>query len=254
MLVFDLETGPVDDEILVPLCPEFEPPPRPGVFDPASVKCGNIKDQAKIDAKIIEAAAAHQAAAANYEKNVAAARDNHLADFRSKAALSPITGRVLAIGFKNHKGARVEDGGGDEAVLIAKFWDSYLRCKKRLGTDGPLRMAGWNIHGFDLPFLVRRSWLLGVTIPSTIRDQQGRYWDGLFIDLMVRFAVGAWKENVKLDLAAKFFGVGAKPDGVNGGDFARLWFGTAAEKEQAVSYLLNDLDMTAKVAERMGIV
>ena len=50
-------------------------------FDPAEVKTGNIKDPEKVAAKIAEAEA------------------NHRRDFIDRAALDPLTGRVVAIGL-----------------------------------------------------------------------------------------------------------------------------------------------------------
>ena len=70
-IVFDLETGPLAESELSALLPPF---------DPAEVKTGNLKDPAKIAEKIAEAEA------------------NHRRDFIERAALDPLTGRVVAIG------------------------------------------------------------------------------------------------------------------------------------------------------------
>lgn len=61
MLCFDIETCPLSEEVVLAAAGEFIPPPHPGEFDPGSVKLGNLKDQAKIEAKIAEARAAHEA-------------------------------------------------------------------------------------------------------------------------------------------------------------------------------------------------
>ena len=71
-IVFDVETGPLAESELSALLPPF---------DPAEVKTGNLKDPAKIAEKIAEAEA------------------NHRRDFFDKAALDPLTGRVIAIGM-----------------------------------------------------------------------------------------------------------------------------------------------------------
>jgi hypothetical protein len=62
------------------------------------------------------------------------------------------------------------------------------------------------------------------------------------------------RDYVKLDLLAKFFGVGAKTEGVKGADFAKLWFGTKEEHAKAVEYHKNDLVITAAVARKMGLM
>ena len=71
-IVFDVETGPLAESELSALLPPF---------DPAEVKTGNLKDPAKIAEKLAEAEA------------------NHRRDFIERAALDPLTGRVIAIGM-----------------------------------------------------------------------------------------------------------------------------------------------------------
>ena len=70
MIVFDIETGPLPEDQLRPLCPEFFPPPAPGEFDPDAVKCGNIGGpmSEKGRAKIKDAQAAHKTLVADYSR------------------------------------------------------------------------------------------------------------------------------------------------------------------------------------------
>ncbi len=248
MLIFDIETGPLSDEQLATLAPEFIPPPHPGQFDPASVKIGNLKDQAKIDAKIIEAKELHAAEVASWEKNVPLLKAAKFASFQDKAALDATTGRIVAIGYQSGDGKVViDDGGGDEAKLIAGYWQKQQKVRGQ-----QRKLVGANILGFDLPFLVRRSWILGVDVPGNVRN--GRYFDSCFIDLRDVWLCGQkWGEcPSSLDVMARALGCGSKNG--HGGDFAKLWFGSAEEKQQAVAYLLNDLAMTAAVAVKLGVV
>lgn len=73
-ICFDIETGPLPETELAAMVP---------AFDPAEVKTGNLKDRDKVAAKIAEAEA------------------NHRREFIERAALDPLTGRVLAIGLLN---------------------------------------------------------------------------------------------------------------------------------------------------------
>lgn len=256
MLIFDIETGPLDLETIKKFAPAFQPPPHPGEFDPAAVKLGNLKDEARIKAKIDEARAAHQAAVAGYDVQVRHAEAEHVASALDRAPLSPVTGQVLAIGCwsATTKNTVVigEQNGMTEEEILAKFWGLYrsMREQKR-------PMVGVNIFGFDLPFLVRRSWILGVEIPPTVRD--GRYWDRLFVDLRDEWLLGQrWGDcESSLDHMARALGVGAKSDaaGCDGATFHKLWLsGDAAQRATARNYLINDLEMTRRVAERLGVV
>ena len=221
MIVFDIETGPLPDEQLSPLIPEF---------DPSEIKCGNLKDPEKIAAKIAEA------------------KELHEQEFVSKAALSAITGRVLAVGYQSIENGRVviDDGKGEERTLLTNFWQRYEKCRGERR-----RMVGHNCLSFDVPFMMRRSWTLDVAVPATVLDK-GRWLDtSVFGDTMSLWAAGG-RDFVKLDLLARAFGVGAKTDGVGGGDFHKLWHGTEQEKSKAIEYLKNDLEITARVAVKMG--
>ncbi len=220
MLAFDIETGPLPEDQLRDLLPPF---------DEAEVKLGNLKDPEKIQAKLAEAKA------------------NHESDWISKAALSPLTGRVIAIGFRNCETGQsvVEHCDGDEAELIVKFWKKYSQCR-----SAPRRMVGYNVHGFDVPFMVRRSWLLGVDVPRGLIEK-GKWIDSAtIVDLMQLWSIGG-QNWVKLDLLAKAFGLGGKTEGVDGSMFATLW---ESDREKAIEYLLRDVEITAELAVRMGVV
>ncbi len=243
-IVFDIETGPL---------PEFELTAMVPPFDPAEVKTGNLKDPEKIAAKLAEAEA------------------NHRRDFIERAALDPLTGRVLAIGtldirpdddsifarlFLNtpSPAPRPEPLPGvkgipgivlhleREADLLVEFW---AMCVRRDGCVN--RTIGFNTHLFDLPFLVRRSWKLGVPVPSGIRH--GRYWAEEMVDLRDIWQLGDRQARGSLDVIAKHLGAGVKNG--RGADFANYW---QTDRALAVEYLRHELELTAKVATALGVL
>lgn len=244
MIVFDIETGPIQDDELQSMMPPVEMPEHPGVFNPDAVRVGNLKDSTKILEKIAKAREDHEAAVARYDQDCELAKAAAWDKFKSGAALSPITGKVLAVGTNycmDRLGTRIISG--DERDILVEFWD-------RFACGISEKLIGWNIFGFDLPFLVRRSWKLNVKVPS-IRVGGDRYWSDRFIDLQQKFAAGLWNEKTSLDNAARFLGVGRKNG--HGSDFAKLWNGTEEERRQAVEYLENDLLLTLAIAERLGV-
>ena len=255
MLCFDIETCPLSEEVVLAAAGEFIPPPHPGEFDAGSVKLGNLKDQAKIEAKIAEARAAHEAAVSQHAQAVEQSRQSWVAEQMDRAPLSPITGRVLAIGYWSAtKQAAVIDHGGDrgcEVEMITNFWGQYRKMRQT-----SRRVVGVNIFGFDLPFLIRRSWILGIDDPPTIR-QDYRWWDKLFIDLREIWLLGQkWGDcPSSLDHMARSLGCGQKPEDCDGAQFHKLWLsGDPEQREKARQYLLNDLEMTWRVAERLGVI
>ena len=241
-IVFDIETGPLPQDILAGL---FEPY-VPMEFDPSSVKYGNTKDEGKRAAKLEEVRGKHL----ETELAKAFAKEQ---EFFGKAALNADTGQVLAIGYYwpgEDDEMIVGNDLTDEAGLLINFWSIATEAVK-----GRAAMVGHNITGFDLPFMVRRSWLLGVNVPAAVFGGSGgpalslntRYFSDSFIDTQRRWQLSTG-DYISLDRLSRAMGVGRKTG--DGADFARLW---AADRAAAVEYLRNDLRLTWSVARRMGV-
>ena len=215
-IVFDVETGPLAESELSALLPPF---------DPAEVKTGNLKDPAKIAEKIAEAEA------------------NHRRDLIERAALDPLSGRVIAIGMLDLETDKFFIiGHDDEARTLNEFWEA---ARGDMGRINPL--IGFNICNFDLPFLFRRSWKHRLLIPLGLR--RGRYWSDQIIDLRDAWQLGDRQARGSLDSIARHLGVGAKNG--DGKAFAELW---QSDRKSAEAYLRNDIELTAKIADALGVV
>lgn len=157
------------------------------------------------------------------------------------AALSPLTGRVLLIGVKPF-GAAPVILEGDETTILQQFW-------QMVGYAAEFEQwYGHHIHGFDLPFIIKRSWLHGIPVPmQTIMT--GRYInDRRFIDTMVAFQCGNKADGyISLDTVAKFFGFEGKTEDL-GPKFAEVY---ATDKPRAIAYLTRDLELVEGISGRM---
>lgn len=250
MLTFDIETGPLSEAALRKKWshPEFV---GPGEFAPGSVKVGNIKDSVKQAEKIESARLAHEAAKSTARADYDREREAKWREYVSRAALSASTGRVLAIGYHSAQSGKTIVHGEQqtEAELLSGFWAQFLRMRK-----AGRKVVGFNSHSFDLPFLFRRSWMLGVDVPATARS--GRYLDPLFVDLREVWLCGQrWNDcESSLNHVADCLGVGSKLDDVTGADFSRLWFGSPDERANAIEYLRQDVVLTYAVAVKLGVV
>jgi len=202
-VVFDIETGPVSQEMLELAMPQFEAP-------------ANFKDPLKIEAAI-------------------AAKKT---DWLTSAALSPLTGRVIAIGVIEPGAGFGYIAGDDEAQILRRFWTKLLQHSQ-------LPVIGFNIAHFDIPFLLRRSFKHGVTPVPCFR---GRYLSDRFVDLMQVWQCGDYKELISLNALAKFLGAGEKTG--SGADFARLW---ETDRQLALEYLRKDCELVVACAQKMGI-
>jgi hypothetical protein len=260
---FDTETGPRPLEEIECFyeAPVYQKPEALPPWDESMVKWGNAKREELRKQKREEQFAAYEAKLANEVTE----QENHKAEWTAKAAahksawlekaaLSPVTGRVLLIGVLVGGKPWFIDGP-DEAKNLEAFWQFV---DERLSSKSPL--IGHNSNFFDLPFLVRRSWYLGVSVPREVR--QGRYWNPLFRDTMEQWNCGA-RDYVKLNVLGQFFGVGQKTEGIEGKDFSKLWFGQmpaeqwgspAEQRAKAMEYNGQDLLLTAAVAAKMGML
>lgn len=198
--IFDIETGPLPDAQLDALTPPFSAP-------------ANYKDPEKISSWQAEAKAR----------------------WKERAALSAMTGKVLAIGYQGVLNAPNVDAR-DESVMIRRFWDE-LRFAESL--------VGFCCRSFDIPFLVQRSFILGIPVPVTLFE--GRYLSRDIIDLQeVWLCFSREREGASLDAVCRACGIGGKTG--SGADFARLF---ATDKEAALRYLKDDIELTWKLSERL---
>ena len=172
------------------------------------------------------------------------------AEFQERAALSAVTGQVVAIGLRSCKGVKILVG--DETEVIKAFWSLYGKA-----TADKRRMVGHNIGGFDIPFLIRRSYILGIDVPAGILIN-GRFLNDTFTDTMSVWSCGNNQDRISLDTLSRALGGHGKPggeDACTGATFAKLYLsGNPEDKAKATAYLESDLENTWTVAERMGLL
>jgi hypothetical protein len=237
-IYFDIETAPLPEKEILAMageCPIQDLPP----FNEADVKCGNMKDQVKIAEKISKAREDY----ARKILEVNASREEWVAEKIEKAALSPLTGWACAIGYlssnDNYCVSTAKDQSEEPGVLQA-FWGVVEQGHA---------FVGHNIHGFDIPFLIKRSWYWDIQVPA---EMLGRYIPDRFIDTMLLWDRRSF---IKLDILARFFGHQGKPDNCTGAEFAKMFLSGDPEKQEiALEYLRNDCDMTKFVANKMGVM
>jgi predicted PolB exonuclease-like 3'-5' exonuclease len=206
-IIFDIETGPLPEWELVHIIPDFEG------------KTGT-KDPEKIAVQIEE----------KKQK------------WMEEAALHADRGQVIAIGFMFDGDFFYHTNKDGERALLTNFWDE-------IQYEGAItqKIVGFNSNRFDIPFLIRRSWKLGVAIPPTLF--RGRYLSDWFVDLMELWQCGDRQATISLDRLSKHFGYKGKTG--SGKFFYQLW---EDDQEAAIDYLANDLLLTQQCARAMGVI
>jgi len=224
-LYFDIETAPKSAEEIERIAPPF---------NPDDVKRGNISDPEKIAQKI------------------ESERSEYIRDIRKKAALSPVYGKVVAIGARIEGKTTILDcfknpmAYPPEAAGLIDFW-SLVRSADLL--------VGFNTHHFDLPFLIKRSWELSVNVPECIivpeKYRGRRMFSTKSLDLAEVWQLGDPLSRAKLDTIAKFLGIEGKT-GDHGAHFAGLWTSYNPEdRAKAVAYLEQDVALCEKLHKRL---
>lgn len=205
LLYCDVETAPLPEECLRSngLIPPFEPP-------------GNVKDPEKIEIR----------------------RLAHESKCIEDAALSPLTGTICAIGYalgdEDPEIIHVTDVVCEKAILHV-FW---RQIRNVINAHG--QIVGWNLKGFDLPFLYRRSMHLGVN-PVLLKGERG--WnDNAVCDLRLWWTDGNRTGEGTLDAVSRFIlGEGKTGDGK---DFHKL---LKADPVKAKEYLTQDVRLVQRL-------
>lgn len=203
MTILDCETAALPEDQLALVKPDFQP-------------AKNLRDPEKIKADVAEKEQA----------------------WRDRAALSPLTGQILAIGLMDSIDGKQAILEGTELQTLPLFWWHW-------GKGG--KFVGFNVREFDFRFAVTRSRLLDIPVPPDLFD--GRYWSKSIVDLMDVFCCYSRDTaGYSLNAICKAMGLGEKNG--SGKDFARLY---SEDREKALEYLKMDLLLTAKLAARLGI-
>lgn len=172
-------------------------------------------------------------------------RSNHGKDILDRAALMPEYANVAVVGVYNEVGvgqASLKDHA--EEVLVGAALE-HIEMAARKGRF----VLGWNILGFDLPFLIRRAWILGVKVGTMIYNPLSRYpVSENIVDMMDRFKCGNRKApHTSLNNALKSMGLPEKPDGK---EFAKMW---AESQTKALAYNREEILGQADLYRRMGV-
>lgn len=274
MIAFDIETGPLPWGELGLIVPKFDPMkeiPDPPPFDRSQVKTGNAKKPELIEEKINAAWQAHEAEVASISTRRSEAQIAYINRAKEQAPLSPLTGRVLAIGCYNGRESLITHGDlGDmdddlcdrkvrgvpgERTLLSQFWETWKHSR------GDHIWVGHNSHSFDLWFLIVRSRIMDVDVPDDVCRINGRYpnWHPSFHDTLNHWSLGrmggdkALGQSLGLDSLCAATNGPRKPDGMDGGMFWQLYEAGMPKRKQAFDYLFNDLEMTWHVAEKAGL-
>lgn len=141
----------------------------------------------------------------------------------SGTALRGMWGSVACIGVAVDDGEPVvlSSDGDSEANLLDRFFKMIKHCADeqhgRLAT-----YVGFNVLGFDLPFLWQRSVVLGVK-PSVPLYQDSKPWSGRVVDLRYILGCGDLRAQGTLEDWCVATGCPVPRDDISGAEAPGLW-------------------------------
>jgi hypothetical protein len=190
----------------------------------ADVKTGNLKDPAKIAAKIAEARE-------TWERG-------------EDAALDSLQARVALIGYAIEDEPMQQLALDDEAEMLRQLWREI--SPKAYATE--IQIIGHNIR-FDAGMLAHRGWLKGAPMPAylvnDLYNYQPRYWQ----DTMLRWQLGNRQaEFRKLQHLCAAFDIAVKHGPITGANFAEWW---AKDRAACLAYNRQDVEAVRALWQRL---
>ena len=150
--------------------------------------------------------------------------------------LNPIDSKVIAIGIR-HSAQNQIFFSENEKEILQNFWEEWRKIKQE---NPNAQIYGFSILNFDIPFLVARSFINNVTIPSFLSLKY-------IVDL--REKINAYRHGEtrgKLKEYASLLGLNTlNMDGSNVADLC-----INKEWDKLKLYLANDLEITEELYKR----
>lgn len=231
--ILDIETAPQDRDVILANLEHF---------DREEVKVGNIKDPEKIKA------------------HIDAKEQAYYDDAVEKAALFPTTGTLLATCvWSAEKGNDISVVGPEimpracvytnETAIVRQALE-YLSIAIKTGGSIITYNGSHYQGGFDVPFILGRALILGVSV-NISKFRYRKYWKDNFIDIKEVWEVVSRREaSGGIDGLAKILGCKSRKNG-DGKSFHQLY---KDDPQAAIGYCLNELELHREVAERLGVL
>ncbi len=109
-------------------------------------------------------------------------------------------------------------------------------------------LCGWNIKGFDVPFLCKRYVINGKSLPAMINNVGKKPWDVNDLDLMEIWKFSSFQgKSASLDLVTAVLGIPSPKGDMNGSMVGKAFY--EGHIEEIGQYCANDVIGTARVSQ-----
>lgn len=153
----------------------------------------------------------------------------------AQAALDADYGKIIAISgsLGDEKFTLLAGEDGDERYIVSSFWNVFYMATGK--------SCGYNIIGFDLPYLQRRSMDMGIIVQQ--KPVMAKYRTEPTLDLMG--VLYNWGPAKGLKFVCKRYGIENPLPELDGSQVANM------DKETLRKYSANDVELTIKLYRRM---
>ena len=147
--------------------------------------------------------------------------------FQAKSALQAEFGRIISITIgliKFVDGEPVANlasySGEDEVDILTRVFTAITKMEKT-----GIKVVGHNIKRFDIPFICKRAFINGISLPTTLQVWDKKPWETALIDTSELWSFGAWQEGfTSLDLLATVLGIDSPKSDINGSQVHEAYY------------------------------
>jgi hypothetical protein len=178
-------------------------------------------------------------------EKITADKESKKAVIIEKAALKATRGKIIVIGIQLCIGKEGFEKWSnrdifDEIDGLNTLWECFARPEFKT-------LITFNGFGFDLPYCIQRSMMLGIKVPANVRPLFLSKYKDHHVDLMQLWTCGVYGEYVTLKELCIAFGI-IPPVG-DGADVPRLY--AEGKMDDIVAHCRDDLRATKELYERM---
>lgn len=138
-----------------------------------------------------------------------------------------------------------------EQILLIKF----LKTIKSLVDQGFHYITGYNIKAFDIPFILKRSIINGVSyskIPTIFQIRDAKPWDMKYIlDMKDWWCMGSFMLAETLDECCISLGIDSPKDKISGGDIYKYYYKKKCDISEISEYCEKDAKACIQIMEKL---
>jgi len=175
------------------------------------------------------------------------------ADYKNNVSLFPEFGRVACVSYGIWRDGKIEVSTIDDSNeydLLKKTANLFAKA----GASG-LTPTGWNVKNFDVPWLIRRMLMQGITVPQALSTYDKKPWELNIFDLKEY-----WKSGSSLDVtfeeAAYGLGIPTPKDDIDGSQVHSVYWGgpESGGIERIKTYCEKDVKTMIIMVEKLNAI